>query len=132
MPKVTVNNAPGAVPPLPFFSQAVISNNTVYVSGSVGCDNDHNIVGGIHQQTRAALDNMKAVLEGAGSDLDHVLKVNVYLSNIARDFEAFNEIYLEYFDNPERRPARTLIGVAALPLGAFVEAECIAELARND
>ncbi|KAN0088699.1 Endoribonuclease L-PSP/chorismate mutase-like protein [Tylopilus felleus] len=132
MPKQIINDITGAVPPLPVFSQAVISNGSVYVSGSIGCDAEYNIIGGIQDQTRAALDNMKALLEGAGSGLEHVVKVTVYLANITRDFVVFNEIYAEYFPDRETLPARTCIGVAALPLGAFVEIECVAELAPRD
>ncbi|KAI9573916.1 Endoribonuclease L-PSP/chorismate mutase-like protein, partial [Boletus coccyginus] len=108
--------------------QVVISNGTVYLSGSIGCDGEHVIVGGVQQQTKTALENMKALLEGAGSGLEHVVKVTAYLANIARDFDVFNEIYAEFFRGIEL-PARTCIGVDALPKGAFVEVECIAELA---
>jgi len=58
--------------------------------------------------------------------------VNVYLSNFERDFAVFNQIYLLYFSDPEALPARTCIGVATLPLGAFVEVDCIAELAPSE
>ncbi|KAG8220786.1 YjgF-like protein [Butyriboletus roseoflavus] len=131
MPKQIINNISGAVPPLSVFSQVVISNRNVYVSGSIGTDDEYNLIGGVEPQIRAALDNMKTLLEGAGSSLEHVLKVNVYLENMARDFDFFNEIYAEYFSDPETLPARTCIGVAALPRGAFVEVECIAELASD-
>ncbi|KAF8552219.1 yabJ protein [Imleria badia] len=131
MPKQTVNNIPGAVPRLPTFSQAVISNGNVYVSGSVGCDAAYNVIGGIQEQTKAALDNMKALLEGAGSGLEYILKVTVYLADMPRDFEVFNQIYTEYFAD-EELPARMTIGVVALPLGALVGVDCIAELAPSD
>ncbi|OBZ71665.1 Protein MMF1, mitochondrial [Grifola frondosa] len=107
MPKQVVFSAE-ANPPLPIYSQAIISGKTVYVSGSIGCTRDLVLVeGGVQAQTRAALDNMKKILIAAGSGLEHVLKAN-------------------YF--PTNPPARTCIGVAALPLGADVEIECIAEL----
>jgi len=93
MSKQIVNNVPGAVPPLPILSQAVISKGHVYVSGSIGCDEKYNIIGGIHEQTQAALENMKKLLEGAGSGLEHVVKVNVYLAHLVRDFAAMNEVY---------------------------------------
>ncbi|OCH87718.1 YjgF-like protein [Obba rivulosa] len=126
MPKQTVT-APDAVPPLPVYSHATISGKTVYVSGSIGCNKDMSLVeGGVQAQTRAALTNMHKILEAAGSGLDHVLKVTVFLPNIARDFALMNEVYKEFF--PTSPPARTCIGVAALPLGAEVEIECIAEL----
>jgi len=128
MPKQIVNNVAGATPPLPVFSQAVISRGHVYVSGSIGSDEEYNIVGGVQQQARAALDNMKVILEGAGSGLEHIVKVTIYLTNMARDFGMFNDVYTEYFRDVGPLPARTCIGVAALPMGAFVEVECIAEV----
>ncbi|KAH0836505.1 hypothetical protein J3R83DRAFT_8143 [Lanmaoa asiatica] len=112
-------------------AQVVISNGNVYVSGSIGCDDEYNIIGGIESQSRAALNNMKTLLEGAGSGLEHVLKVTVYMTYMARDFDVFNDIYREYFPNPETLPVRTCIGVATLPMGAFVEVECIAEVPSN-
>ncbi|KIJ65297.1 hypothetical protein HYDPIDRAFT_28011 [Hydnomerulius pinastri MD-312] len=127
MSKQIINNVPGAVPPLQTFSQAVISKGNIYVSGNIGWDDEFNIVGGIQAQTRAALENMKKILEGAGSGLEHVVKVNVFLVNLVRDFHQMNEVYTEFFP-PEAMPARTCIGVAALPAGGAVEIECIAEL----
>ncbi|KAF8552220.1 YjgF-like protein, partial [Imleria badia] len=108
-----------------------VSNGNVYVSGSIGCDEEYNVIGGIQQQTKAALDNMKALLKGAGSGLECILKVTVYLANMPRDFDVFNQMYAEYFAG-QALPARTCIGVANLPKGAFVEVECIAELAPSD
>ncbi|KAI0927293.1 hypothetical protein AcV5_007858 [Taiwanofungus camphoratus] len=122
----TVVKSLEANPPLPVYSHATVSNGTVYVSGSVGCDADFKLVGDVKQQTRAALENMQKILKAAGSGLEHVLKVNVYLANIQRDIAPMNEVYLEFF--PKDPPARTCIGVAALPLGADVEVECIAAL----
>ncbi|KAI0821981.1 YjgF-like protein [Trametes gibbosa] len=116
-----------ALPPLPVYSQAVISGKTIYVSGNIGITKDMQIVeGGVQAQTRAALDNLTKVLKAAGVGRESVLKANVYLANLQRDFVPMNEVYLEYF--PSNPPARTCIGVAALPLGADVEIECIAEL----
>ncbi|GLB35792.1 putative ARM repeat-containing protein [Lyophyllum shimeji] len=118
-----------AVPPLPVFSQAVISRGrTVYVSGNVGCTKDYSLVeGGVQAQTRAALENIAVVLKAAGSGLEHIVKTNVYLTHLPRDFQAMNEIYVQFFDN-DKLPARTCIGVSCLPLGADVEIECIAEI----
>lgn len=89
---------------------------------------------------------MKAILEAAGSGLEHVVKANIYLANMQRDFVAMNEVYAEVcschlFDAkallilnskfyPKNPSARTCIGVTALPLGADVEIECIAELQK--
>ncbi|KAH9924253.1 YjgF-like protein [Epithele typhae] len=116
-----------ANPPLPIYSQAIISGKTIYVSGSIGITRDMKLVeGGVQAQTRVALDNMTKVLKGAGVDRTAVVKCNVFLANLPRDFAPMNEVYLEYF--PVDPPARTCIGVAALPLGADMEIECIAEL----
>ncbi|EPQ56291.1 YjgF-like protein, partial [Gloeophyllum trabeum ATCC 11539] len=105
-------------------AQAVVSEGKVYASGSVGCDKDFVLVpGGIKPQTRAALENLGRVLKAAGSGLQHIVKANCYLSNMQRDYVAMNEAYLE--GDP---PARTCVGVVALPLGADVEIECIAEV----
>ncbi|KAG1817295.1 Endoribonuclease L-PSP [Suillus subaureus] len=117
-----------AVPPLTTFSQAIISKGFVYVSGNIGCTSDFMIVeGGVQGQTIAALENMRKVLEAAGSGLQHVVKANVYLTNLARDFSEMNSVYVRFFEE-NAMPARTCIGVASLPLGASVEIECVAEL----
>ncbi|KAH9927062.1 YjgF-like protein [Amylocystis lapponica] len=125
MVKQSINN-PDAVPPLPVFSHATISDGKVYVSGNIGCDKTYKIAGDIKAQTRAALLNMQKVLQAAGSDLQHIVKANIYLTNMKVDFPLMNEVYLEFF--PSDPPARTCIGVAALPMGADMEIECIAEL----
>ncbi|KAJ4002249.1 Endoribonuclease L-PSP [Lentinula boryana] len=116
-----------ANPVLPIFSQAVISKGTVYVSGNIGCDKNMKIVGDIKAQTRAALENIAIVLKAAGSDLNCIVKANIYLTNMARDFGPMNEVYAEFSDK-DRMPARTCIGVVALPMGADFEMECTAEI----
>ena len=83
------------------------------------------VEGGIAEQARQVLENLKAVLEAAGTDFSHVVKSTVYLSDI-RNFSAFNEVYAEFF--PEMPPARSAFQVAALPLGAMIEIEMIAEV----
>ncbi|KAJ3851829.1 Endoribonuclease L-PSP [Lentinula lateritia] len=118
---------PQANPVLPVFSQAVISKGTIYVSGNIGCDKDMKIVGDIRAQTRAALENIAIVLKAAGSGLNSIVKANIYLTNMARDFGPMNEVYAEFFDK-DKMPARTCIGVAALPMGADFEMECTAEI----
>ncbi|KAJ3895136.1 Endoribonuclease L-PSP [Lentinula edodes] len=118
---------PQANPVLPVFSQAVISKGTIYVSGNIGCDKDMKIVGDIKAQTRAALENIAIVLKAAGSGLDSIVKANIYLTNMARDFGPMNKVYAEFFDK-DKMPARTCIGVAALPMGANFEMECTAEI----
>ncbi|KAG1772960.1 Endoribonuclease L-PSP [Suillus placidus] len=117
-----------AVPPLTTFSQAIISKGFVYVSGNIGCTSEFMIVeGGVQGQTIAALENMDKILKAAGSGLQHVVKVNVYLTNLTRDFSDMNSVYITFFEE-NAMPARTCVGVASLPLGASVEIECVAEL----
>ena len=79
--------------------------------------------GGVSAQTRQCFANLFAVLADAGLDASDVVKVNVYLTDM-RDFDAMNDAYAEHFDEPY--PARTTVGVAALPLGAVVEIELMA------
>ncbi|KAF8604343.1 YjgF-like protein [Ceratobasidium sp. AG-I] len=119
-----------AVPPLPVFSQATIANGVVYCSGSIGCDHQLKLIpGGVAAQTTRALENLSAVLVAAGSGIEHILKANVYLANMPRDFGTMNEAYIKFFTGPP--PARTCVGVAALPMGADVEIECTAVVPRQ-
>jgi len=117
---------PDAVPPYPVFSQAAISGGTVYLSGSIGCDKNFKLVGDIKAQTRASLENIATILKAAGSDLKHIIKATIYLTSM-ENFAPMNEVYAEFFE-AGKMPARTCIGVAALPLGADFEMECIAEI----
>ena len=80
---------------------------------------------GIEAQTRACIENVKAILEDAGSSLEKVADVTVFLTNIGRDFAAFNRVYAEYFEGI--RPTRTTVGVVALPVPISVELKIIAE-----
>ncbi|KAJ7156995.1 Endoribonuclease L-PSP [Mycena crocata] len=114
-----------AIPPMPVFSQATVAKGIVYCSGNIGCTNEFVVVeGGVRAQTRRALENLSVVLKAAGSGLEHIVKANVYLTNM-EDFKAMNDVYLEFFDK-DNVPARTCVGVAALPLGASFEIECTA------
>ncbi|VDB95195.1 unnamed protein product [Peniophora sp. CBMAI 1063] len=122
-------HAPNAIRAMPVFSQATISKGFVFVSGNIGCDNDFKVIeGGVQPQTRAALENMKKVLASAGCEMKHIVKANIYLTDVTRDFRPMNEVYKEYFEEG-KMPARTCVGVSQLPLpGAVVEIECTAEL----
>ncbi|KAJ6537317.1 Endoribonuclease L-PSP [Mycena sp. CBHHK59/15] len=109
-----------AVPPMPVFSQATVARGVVYCSGNIGCTNEFVVVeGGIQAQTRRALENMSVVLKAAGSGLEHIVKANIYLTDMG-DFRAMNEVYAEFFDK-DNMPARTCVAVIALPLGAKFE-----------
>ncbi|KAG2136113.1 Endoribonuclease L-PSP [Suillus bovinus] len=120
--------SPDAVPPLTTFSQAIKSKGFIYVSGNIGCTQDFTIVeGGVGAQTVVALESIRNILQAAGSGLHHVVKANIYLTDLERDFSQMNSAYMTFF-NERAMPARTCVGVARLPLGASVEIECVAEL----
>ena len=108
------------------FSQAVRGGDALYLSGQVGRDpaTGRLAEGGVAAQAEQALRNLAAVLEAAGRTLDDVIRVGVYLTDMG-DFAAMNEVYARAFEPPY--PARTTIGVAALPLGAAVEMDCVAK-----
>jgi len=107
------------------FSQAVRGGDALYLSGQVGRDpaTGRLAEGGVAAQAEQALRNLAAVLEAAGRTLDDVVRVGVYLTDMG-DFAAMNEVYARAFEPPY--PARTTIGVAALPLGAAVEIDLVA------
>lgn len=119
---VHTSKAPEAVGP---YSQAVKENGLVFCSGQVPLDpaSGELLEGSVADQTRRAMDNLKAVLEAAGSSFDKVVKVTAYLVDM-NDFVEFNGVYGEYFTDAP--PARATVGVAALPKGARVEVECVA------
>lgn len=118
---INTDKAPGAVGP---YSQALATDSLVYSSGQLPLK-DGAMPGGIEEQAAQCLENVKAVLEEAGSSMDKVLKSTVYLTDIA-DFAAVNEVYARYFAAPF--PARSAFAVKALPLGAKVEIEVVAML----
>src|ERR1700737_5087600 len=112
--------SPDLSPPVGPFSQAIEVGGFLYLSGQVGQDpaTGKVVEGGIVAETERVFQNLSAVLKAAGKSFDHVARAGVYLTSIS-DFAAMNEIYAKYFTQPF--PARTTIGVAALPLGACVE-----------
>jgi 2-iminobutanoate/2-iminopropanoate deaminase len=113
--------------PIGPYSQAVKSNGFLFASGQVALDPRTNefIGGDIRQQTERAMENIKAVIEAAGSNLHHVVKTTVFLKDM-NDFAAMNEAYGKYF--PAAPPARSTVQVARLPKDALVEIEVIATL----
>ncbi|MGH7364397.1 MAG: RidA family protein [Candidatus Methylomirabilales bacterium] len=119
---VETPQAPKAIGP---YAQAIRADGIVYTSGQIGLDPATGalVPGGIEAQTRRVLENLKAVLAAAGSSLDRVLRVGVYLTDLGH-FQAMNRIFAEYLD--PYRPARSTVGVAALPMGALVEMDMIA------
>ena len=111
-----------AVPKAPY-SPVVVGGDLVYTAGQVGFDANGDLVdGGVVEQTRQALENVRLALAAAGCGLDDVLKVNAYLADLG-DFEGFNEVYLSFFSEPY--PARTTVGVS-LPGAIVVEIEAVA------
>ena len=126
MPKtiVATGNAPAAVGP---YSQAIKAGEMIFCSGQIPLDprSGELVEGSIADQTRRCMLNLQAVLEAAGSGLDDVVKVTVFLTSIG-DYVEFNEAYAEFV--AAEPPARAAIGVSALPRGAHVEIECIAQL----
>jgi 2-iminobutanoate/2-iminopropanoate deaminase len=113
--------------PIGPYSQAVKSNGFLFASGQVALDprNNEFLGGDIRQQTERAMENIKAVVEAAGSNLHHVVKTTVFLKDM-NDFAAMNEAYGKYF--PAAPPARSTVQVARLPKDALVEIEVIAAL----
>ena len=121
MRQVQTKRAPGAIGP---YSQAVISDGWVFVSGQIPLTPAGELIDGeIKTQTRQVLKNLQAVLEAAGSSLDKVVQVTAYLANMD-DFTSFNEVYASFFGEPY--PARAVVEVARLPKNVKVEVACTA------
>lgn len=116
---VLTENAPK---PIPVLSQAIVHNGVVYCSGQTGTDPKTMklVEGTIQDRTRQVLENLKAVVEAAGSSMENALKVNVFITDMA-NFPLVNEIYTQYFGEP--KPIRTCVAVHQLPLGTDVEIE---------
>ena len=129
MLKATIhtNHAPAAIGA---YSQAVRAGNTVYLSGQIPLDPASMTVvgeGDFRAETHQVFKNLQAVARAAGGELDDIVKLNAYLTDLAH-FAIFNEVMAEYFQQPY--PARAAVGVAALPKGVQVEAEAV--LVLND
>lgn len=120
---VSTDRAPAAIGP---YSQAVISGGWVFVSGQIPLDpaTGQIVAGDISWQTTRVFENLKAVLEAAGSSLDRVVKTTVYLKDLG-EFAKMNDVYATYF--PENPPARATVEAARLPKDVRVEIDCIAE-----
>jgi len=121
---ISTANAPAAIGT---YSQAVRAGNTIWVSGQIALDPATMTLvgGGIEAETRRVFANLEAVVAAAGAGLDEVVKVNIYLTDLAH-FALVNKVMAEYFREPY--PARAAVGVASLPRGAQVEVECIVSL----
>ena len=123
MEYVATNNAPNAIGP---YSQAVKANGLLFTSGQIAINPATNTVEAktIEEQTTHVCENLKAVVEAAGTDMSKVVKTVCFLADI-NDFGAFNEIYGKYFTS---KPARSCVAVKDLPKGVLCEVELIAEL----
>lgn len=122
MKQISTQNAPAAIGP---YSQAIEVNGFVYASGQLPIDPATGAFpeGGVKEQTRQSILNVKAILEEAGLALSNVVKTTVYLADMG-DFAAMNEVYSQFFAQPF--PARSAIAIKALPKGALVEVEVVA------
>ncbi|MDE5973936.1 MAG: RidA family protein [Eubacterium sp.] len=123
MEYVSTNNAPNAIGP---YSQAVKANGLLFTSGQIAINPATNEVKAktIEEQTTQVCENLKAVVEAAGTTMDKVVKTVCFLADI-NDFAEFNEIYGTYFTS---KPARSCVAVKDLPKGVLCEIELIAEL----
>lgn len=124
---IATENAPAAVGP---YSQAIAFGDLVYTAGQIALDRATGklVEGGVQKQTERVLENLKGVLEAAGSGLELVVKTTVFLQDMG-DYAAVNEVYARYFGGSA--PARSAVAVVGLPLGALVEIEAVA-LRRRD
>lgn len=122
-PEVKYITPPGAAATLPF-SQAVKVGHMLYLSGMLGTDSTNRLVpGGIVEETRQTMTNIKRALEANGSSLDRVVKCLVMLADIA-EWGQMNTVYVTFF--PTHRPARSAMGASGLALNGRVEIECMA------
>ena len=121
---IHTDKAPAAIGP---YSQAIQIGQLLFTSGQVPIDPETGAIveGGIQEQARQSLNNIKAILNAAGTNMGAVVKTTVFLQDM-NDFTAMNEIYAEFFQEPY--PARSAVQVARLPKDALVEIEAIAQL----
>ena len=119
---IVTQKAPGAIGP---YSQGIKAGNLVFSSGQLPIDLtvSEELITDVKKAARATLMNVKAILEEGGAKMDDVVKVTVFLTDMA-DFAAVNEVYAEFFNEPF--PARSCYAVAGLPKGAILEIEAIA------
>ncbi|KAL3430919.1 Endoribonuclease L-PSP/chorismate mutase-like protein [Aspergillus tetrazonus] len=114
---------PNACPPVGPYSQAVKANGQIFLSGQIPADKNGNLVeGDIRTKTQACCDNIKAILDAAGSSVDKIIRVNVFLDDMS-NFAEMNAQYEKFFTH---KPARSCIAAKQLPKGVPVEIECIA------
>jgi 2-iminobutanoate/2-iminopropanoate deaminase len=123
MRRIQTEKAPKPVGP---YSQGVRYGNFVFVSGQLGIDpSSGKLLTDFEEQARQCLKNLEAILNSAGASKCSIVKVNVFLKDIRR-FSEFNKIYEEFLKDCPVKPARSVVEVSSLPLGAELEVECIA------
>ena len=124
MKVISTKKAPAAIGP---YSQAIQVGNLVYTSGQIPIDPATGAFaeGGIKEQTRQSLTNVKAIFEEAGLSMSNVVKTTVFMTDMG-DFADMNAVYAEFFSEPY--PARSAVAVKTLPKGALVEIEVVAEV----
>ncbi|KAF7556555.1 hypothetical protein G7Z17_g1366 [Cylindrodendrum hubeiense] len=123
---IITNKAPN---PMPYvFPQAVVANGLVFCSGSIAMDPStcEIILGDIKDHTHQIIKNISAILEAAGSSLDNIVKINIFITDFA-NFSQLNEVYVQYFKG-SNLPSRTCVAVKELPFDTDIEIECIATL----
>ncbi|MCX7973408.1 MAG: RidA family protein [Candidatus Aminicenantes bacterium] len=120
--EIKTDQAPPAIGP---YSQAILAQGFIFVSGQIHLNpsTGEMLAGSIKEQTKQVLENIKAILEAAGSSLNNIVKTTVFLQDM-NDFSLMNEVYKSYFQPPY--PARSTIQVARLPRDARIEIEAIA------
>lgn len=123
---ITTDGAPAAIGP---YAQGARVGNLIFTAGQIAIDpaTQQVVSGGITEQTARVLENLKAILEEAGSSLDRVVKATVFLKDL-NDFSAMNAVYAEYLAPDGEAPARTTVEVSRLPRNALVEIDLIAEV----
>ncbi len=124
MQKISTPNAPAAIGP---YSQGIKCNGMLYASGQIPLNPATGtlVEGGIEAQAHQAFQNVKALVEAAGTSMSNVVKVTVFMADM-NDFATVNGIYAQYFSEPY--PARSAVAVKSLPKGALLEVEVIAAL----
>ncbi len=122
---ITTDLAPAAIGS---YAQGVRIGNLIFTSGQIPIDpvTQQVVAGGIAEQTTRVMENLKAVLEEAGSSLDRVIKATVFLKDLS-DFSAMNAVYADYLEFDGEAPARTTVEVSRLPRNVLVEIELVAE-----
>lgn len=122
MKVISTDKAPAAIGP---YSQAIAVNGLLFCSGQIALDpaTGEFKSGTVEDETKLVLENLKGLLESAGTGLDQVVKCTIFLVDMA-DFAAVNQVYGQFFNNS--KPARSTVAVAALPRGAKVEIEAVA------